>query len=379
MPDLVVVGGGAIGLAVAWEAARSGAGVSLVDPVPGRGASWAAAGMLAPVTEVHYGEEATLAFNLLSARLYPAFVDELRAATDLDPGYRRSGTLMVARDADDNAALDDVFRYQTELGLAAARLRGRECRELEPGLAPSVRGGIVVEDDHQVDNRALVEALLRACAGEGVDIVSERAAGIDSESGRATGVRLDSGEAIPAGAVVIAAGAATRSIAGLPPEARVVRPVKGQLLHLRSMTGAPFTSQNVRGLDVYLVSRGNGRVVVGATSEESGVDRGPTAGAVHQLLDEARRLLPDVDELDFVEVASGLRPATPDNAPLLGPTSLEGLVLATGHYRNGILQTPATARAVVQVALAGVVPEEIAPFAPARFVTVLSASAGRPS
>jgi glycine oxidase len=366
MPDLVVVGGGAIGLAIAWRASDAGLEVVVMDPEPGRGASWAAAGLLAPITEVHYGEEALLAFNLHSARLYPDFIAELRRATDLDPGYRRCGTLMVAADADENAALDDVFKFQIELGLAATRLRSKDCRDLEPGLAPSVRGGILVEDDHQIDNRALVTALLEACVRGNVTFVTERAREVVTSAESVSAVRTKERE-IAAPVVVLAAGCGTPSIGNLPPEAVIVRPVKGQLLHLRSRGGAPFTAHNVRGRDVYLVARNDGRVVVGATVEEMGFHSSVTAGAVQWLLDEVRRLLPDVDELDFVEATAGLRPGTPDNAPLIGRTSVDGLLVATGHYRNGILLTPATAEAMVRLVVDGATPPEISAFDPLRF------------
>jgi glycine oxidase len=371
MPDLVVVGGGAIGLGVAWRAARAGLTVVVVDEHPGRGASWAAAGLLAPVTEVHYGEEALLELTLASARKYPEFVAELADASGIDPGYRQCGTLIVARDSDDNAELERIFSFQSELGLHPVRLNGRDCRALEPGLAPSTRGGILVEDDHQIDNRAFVSALVAACERAGVEFVRAEAAALEQEAR----VRLESGEQVDAATVVIAAGARTASIAGVPPEAAVVRPVKGQLLHLRCRAMAPFTAHNVRGLDVYVLSRSDGRVVVGATVEEMGYDDSVTAGATHLLLDEARRLLPDVDELQFVEAVAGLRPGTPDNAPLLGATSAPGVVLATGHYRNGILLTPITADAIVELLIEGAAPPEIAPFDPMRFGRVEAATA----
>ena len=369
MADLVVVGGGAVGLAVAWRAAREGATVTLLDPAPGRGASWAAAGMLAPVTEVHYGEEALLELNLLSARRWPSFAVELAEESGLDAGYAHCGTVMVARDADDNAELDDVFAFQRELGLAATRLRSSECRALEPGLAPSVRGGILVEDDHQVDNRAFVDALLEACRRADVQLVPDAAEEIVTAKGAVTAVRTRAG-GIPAETVVLATGSRTASIGGLPPEAVVVRPVKGQLVHLRSASGARFTEHNVRGRDVYVVSRPDGRVVVGATVEEMGFDTSVTSGGVHYLLDEARRLLPGVDELQFVEAVAGSRPGTPDNAPLLGRTSIEGLVMATGHYRNGILLAPATADAIVALVRGDEPAAEITAFDPARFSAV---------
>src|ERR671918_383384 len=161
--DVVVVGGGVIGLGIAWRAAAAGMAVTVVDPAPGRGASWAAAGMLAPVTEVHYGERLLLELNLAAAARWPSFAADVEQASGLDVGYRRCGTLAVARDADDNAALEDLYRFQRGCGLDVERLRSRECRQLEPGLAPGIRGGVLAAGDHQVDNRALVQALLVAC------------------------------------------------------------------------------------------------------------------------------------------------------------------------------------------------------------------------
>jgi glycine oxidase len=369
MPEIAVIGGGAVGLSIAWRAAQQGAAVTVIDEEPGRGASWAAAGMLAPVTEVHYGEDSLLQLNIASAALWPGFAADLTAASDVDPGYRSCGTLIVARDADDNAALDDVFEWQQRLGLAATRLKSRECRDAEPGLAPGTRGGILVEGDHQVDNRALVTALLEACVRSGVELVREAAVSIEERREASARVMLAGGRGIAADHIVLAAGWRSALITGAPVELRALRPVKGQLLHLRSRAPGSWTQHNVRGLDVYVVSRPDGRVVVGATVEERADDLTVTAGGVHVLLDEARRLLPDVVELDFVEATAGLRPGTPDNAPLLGETSVAGVIAATGHYRNGILQVPVTAAAVVKL-IAGDAAPEIAPFTPARFGAV---------
>ncbi len=367
-PDVAVVGGGAIGLAIAWRAAQGGLAVTVVDPTPGRGASWAAAGMLAPATEIHFGELALLRLNLAAARRYPTFVDELEAASGRTAGYRRCGTLLVARDADDLAALDELARFQQAQGLAVQRLRGRDCRQLEPGLAPGIRGGILAPDDHQVDNRALVEALLAACERAGVAFLAARAAAVRTAAERVRGLAVDGDEVVECPTVVLAAGCWTGSLGGLPPGAvPAVRPVKGQLLHLRTRDGTPPCSHNVRGLDVYVVPRADGRVVVGATVEEQGFDTTVTAGAVHDLLRAALELLPDIAELELRETVAGLRPGAPDNAPLLGASLLDGLVLACGHYRNGILLTPVTADAIAELLLTGRAPDWIAPFSPHRF------------
>jgi glycine oxidase len=380
-PDAVVVGGGVIGLAIAWRAALAGMTVTVVDEAPGRGASWAAAGMLAPVTEVHYGERPLLALNLAAAARWPTFAAEVEEASGLPVGYRPGGTLAVARDADDNAALEDLYQFQLRCGLEVERLRSRECRQLEPGLAPSIRGGVLAAGDHQVDNRALVEALLVACQRVGVRMVAGRVAELAVEGDRVIGVALGDGERLAAGTVVLAAGCWSGTLGGVAAEALPpVRPVKGQLLYLRGPADEPLCSRNVRGLEVYVVPRGDGRVVVGATVEEQGFDTRVTAGAVHDLLRAALELLPDVAELELTETVCGLRPGSPDNAPMIGPAGPEGLVVATGHYRNGILLTPVTADAVAELLASGRVPEAIAPFAPGRFAGGVPATlGGRPS
>lgn len=399
-PDAVVVGGGVIGLAIAWRAALAGMTVTVVDEVPGRGASWAAAGMLAPVTEVHYGERPLLALNLAAAARWPTFAAEVEEASGLPVGYRPGGTLAVARDADDNAALEDLYQFQLRCGLEVERLRSRECRQLEPGLAPSIRGGILAAGDHQVDNRALVEALLAACQHAGVWMVTGRVAELAVEGDGVTGVVLSGGgpaghgsstsagpvpsraegETLAAGVVVLAAGCWSGGLGGLAAEVLPpVRPVKGQLLYLRGPADQPLCSRNVRGLEVYVVPRTDGRVVVGATIEEQGFDTTVTAGAVHDLLRAALELLPDVAELELAETVVGLRPGSPDNAPMLGPAGPDGLVVATGHYRNGILLTPVTADAIAELLATGQVPEMIAPFTPGRFADGVPTASGRMS
>jgi glycine oxidase len=283
----------------------------------------------------------------------------------------------VARDADDNAALEDLYRFQVRCGLDVQRLRSRECRQLEPGLHPGIRGGVLAAGDHQVDNRALVRALLVACERAGVRLVQGRVAELATQGDRVTGVVLDNGETLSAGTVVLAAGCWSGGLGGLAAEALPpVRPVKGQLLYLRGPADQPLCSGNVRGLVVYVVPRGDGRVVVGATVEEQGFDTRVTAGAVHDLLRAAMELLPDVAELELVETVVGLRPGSPDNAPMLGPAGPEGLVVATGHYRNGILLTPVTADAVAELLATGQVPELIAPFGPGRFAGRVPAEGG---
>ncbi len=365
--DVAIVGGGVIGLSVAWRAASLGLRVTVVDPEPGSGASHYAAGMLAPVTEVHYGEAELLQLNLMSSRRYPSFVAELEAASSTPVGYRETGTLAVAFDADDRGVLDDLHKYQTSLGLTSEPLTSRECRELEPMLAPQVRSGLRIDGDHQVDNRRLVKALVVACERAGVRFHRRRAQRFVVEGGRVVGV-----DDLRAGQSVLAAGCWSGRLAGLPPDAvPPVRPVKGQILRLRVDPARPILGRTVRafvhGRPVYLVPRADGEIVLGATGEELGYDTTVTVGAVSDLLADARQLLPGLSEAELHESSAGLRPGSPDNAPLIGPATLPGLVVATGHYRNGVLLAPATADAVAQLLATGALPAGFAAFDPRRF------------
>jgi glycine oxidase len=344
--DVVVVGGGIIGLAVAWRGASSGLRVAVVDPAPGGGASYAAAGMLAPVSEVTYTEEPLLRLGLESLSRWPGFAAELAEASGHDLDYRADGTLDVAFGSDDLAALDDMAVFMGKLGLPVERLTGRECRRLEPMLAPAVRGGLLAEGDAWVDPRRVTAALLSALGRAGVPVLRERAAGVAVEADAVRGVRLASGEELRAERVVLASGAWTGALDGLPPGLLPpVRPVKGQIMRLRSPE--PLLGHCVRGMvhgsSAYLVPRGDGELVLGATQEEMGFDTRVTAGALWELLRDARELVPGITELELAEVVAGLRPGTPDNLPLIGPTALEGLLMATGHHRGGVLLTPLTA------------------------------------
>jgi glycine oxidase len=374
--DVVVVGGGVIGLAAAWKIAVRGLSVGVVDPEPGRGASWAAAGMLAPVSEVHRGEEPLLALNLASARRWPAFAAELGDAVGRPIGYRSSGTLVVAADDGDRAWTEELYAFQRELGLGVDWLTGRHARHLEPSIAPGVRAAIWAPDDHQVDNRLLIRALLDVVADAGVALHRHQAAALERSAGAVSGVRLAGGRTLRAGAVVLAAGCWSGQLDGLPAEAvPAVRPVKGQILRLLPSERAPVLTRTVRGIvqgsSVYVVPREDRTVVVGATVEERGFDTAVTAGAVYELLRDAHRVVPGITEMVVGEVSAGLRPGTPDNAPIVGPVSggsADGLVLATGHYRQGILLAPLTAAAVAAMVAGDEPPEEIAPFGPDRFV-----------
>jgi glycine oxidase len=368
--DVVIVGGGVIGLATAWRSLGRGLRVTVADPEPATKASYVAAGMLTPVSELSYGEESLLHLGLASRDRYSSFVAELEEVSGQQTGYRNDGTLKVALDADDLAVVDELRRFQESLGIPAEALTGRECRRLEPMLAPSVRGGLLAPADGSIDPRRLSAALLTAVERLGGTLVRERVTEVLTGNGRATGVRLESGTDVHADQVVLAAGPWTQDLKGVPPGLLPpVRPVKGQVLRLRSET--PVLGRSIRGLvrgsSVYLVPRTDGELVVGATQEVMGFDTTVTAGGLWELLRDARELLPGITELAFTEVTAGLRPGSPDNAPMMGATALPGLLLATGHFRNGVLYTPVTGDVMAELLATGEMPEVARPFSPGRF------------
>jgi len=356
--DVVVVGGGIIGLAIAWRASTQGLHAAVVDPDPGRGATWAAAGMLAPVAEAHFGEEALAALNVAAVRAWPGFAADLESASGQPVHFRADGTLLVAGDPSDRAATDRVLAFHQAIGLSAERLGARACREAEPLLAPGISGGVDLPDDHQVDNRSTVAALVAACRSAGVDFVPDEVARIDLRHGRVDEVTLTDGARLGAGAVVVAAGSRSGDIGGLPEAARPpVRPVRGATVRLRAGQGVPRLTRTVRALvhgrTCYLVPRDDGGLVLGATMEERGSDRTVLLGGLADLVEDARRVVPALDEYSVLETTSGLRPGSPDNGPMVGTTGTDGLVVATGHFRNGILLAPLTATEVVGLLVRG--------------------------
>jgi glycine oxidase len=368
--DAIFVGGGAIGLCGAWYAARRGARVAVVErAAPGAGATAVAAGMLAPVGELSFGEPDLLEMTLASARLYPEFVAELEAETGMRTGYATLGALHIALDRDEAAQLRRVHELQRSLQLDAEWLAPRRCRELEPGLTPSFAGGVHAQREAAIDPRALSAALAAALAAAGVEAITgaEVSEGIfDGE--RLRGVRTAAGEELSAEAVVLAAGAWSGAASWLPEHARpAVRPVKGEVLELRSRHGDPPPARRILASErVYLVPREDGRLIVGATAQERGFDTAVTAGGVLELLREAYRLLPEVAEMELAGSVAGLRPGTPDNLPLIGRGAIDGLLLATGHFRNGILLAPLSGLAVAALLAGEPVPAAIAAADPAR-------------
>ena len=339
----------------------------LVDRGPLAGATTAvAAGMLAPVSEADPQEGSLTRLGLESARRWPSFAAELADVSGIDVAHRACGTLLVARDADEAGWLDRELALRERLGLQARALLPSQARALEPALAPSLRAAAEVPGDHAVDPRLVGAALAVAAERAGAKLRPQTAVErLVVSGGRAAGLELQDGATVEATHVVVAAGPWSGALPGLPDAARVpVRPVKGQLLRLRDPghdPSAPLLSRVVRHETGYVVPRGDGRYVVGATVEERGFDTSVTALALHELLRDASELVPGLLELEVEEPLAGLRPGTPDNAPVLGPSgALPGLHWATGHHRNGILLAPVTGDL-----LAAALAEEDAPVAPA--------------
>ncbi|HTA33342.1 MAG TPA: glycine oxidase ThiO [Solirubrobacteraceae bacterium] len=354
--DVAIVGGGIIGMAIAWRARQRGMSVTVLErDVLGRGTSRVAAGMLAPVVEVEFGDAGRrmLELGLRSAHLWPAFASELEASCGRSVGLMRTGTLLLARDADDARELERQLDFRRSLGLAVTRLRPSQAREREPALAPTVRLALDAGDDHSVDPRLVLDALGHACETAGVDVRAHTPVAsiqLDVSGKRVGGVVLEGGEQVRAAHVVLAAGPWSGQIDGVPSAARVpVRPVKGQILRLRDPAGPGMLRTVVRFRGGYLVPRADGRYVLGATVEERGFELSATAGGVYELLRDAHELVPGISELEIEELSVGLRPGTPDNAPAIGAAAVDGLIWATGHYRNGILLAPLTAELVLGV------------------------------
>ncbi len=368
--DVLVVGAGVAGLGVAWRLAKGGLAVTVLDRgVPGRGATWAAAGMLAPTVELGFEELDLYALSRESLARWPAFAAELESATGLTIGLRTEGTLVVADDRDSLLRLRRLFDFQKTNGAPVEWLSGEAAREREPLLSPRIPAAVWSPTDHQVDNRALVHALAAAVEAAGGTIRHEAPVASVQPDAVRPAVVLESGERLEARAVVLAAGAWTSGLAGVVPAP--VRPVKGQMLSLRQ-TDAVRLGVTVRGPDAYLVPKPGDRLVVGATSEERGHDTAVTAGGLYRILEGAVAVVPGIEELDVIETWAGLRPASRDHAPILGRTAAPGVALATGHYRHGILLAPVTADEVaedVRAMLAGS-PETrplLRPFSPLRF------------
>lgn len=342
--SVVVVGAGVVGTVTAVRAVDAGNQVTLLDPRPRSGASWVAGGMLAPLTEAWPGEEELLDLGTKALARWPEFATEL-AGRGHDPGLSLAGTLVVGTDAADAAELDRVAEFLAGQGRAVDRLTGRQARELEPTIGPSVRSGLSVPGDLAVDNRKLLDALLALLADLGVTPRPAEVTGV-----RQGAVHCADGSRIECDVAVLAAGAWSGA---LHPALRdVVRPVKGEILRLRARPGSlPPPTRTVRGMvegrHVYLVPRDGGGLVVGATQYEAGFEPGPRVAGVRDLLADAERLVPGIGDYEFLECAANFRPGTPDNLPVV--RWLEpGVLAVTGHGRNGMLLLPVTADLVAE-------------------------------
>jgi glycine oxidase len=364
-----------VGLGIAWRLAGRAAVTVFDRGRAGSGASHAAAGMLAACCEAEPGEEALVTLGRESQARWPAFAAELQHASGVDVEVRTEGTLVLAQTADDQRELAHRLEFQRRLGLPLEWLSAAATRAREPHLAGKIAGAVFSPQDHQVDNRKLVQALRIAAEAAGVTIREQTPVKeFIVQGGRARGVVLDDGTIAPADVVVLAAGAWSRSIAGLPPDRRPpVRPVKGQMLALRMEPASPLLSHVLWAPGAYLVPRRDGRLIVGATVEEKGFDETVTAGGLLALLDAAWRAIPAVEELPIDEIWVGHRPGSRDDAPVLGPGPLDSLFYATGHHRNGILLAPITADAMAQLVLDGVVDPAIKPFGLERFLAARAA------
>jgi glycine oxidase len=374
--DVIIIGAGVIGLGIAWRLAQRGVKVTVFDKGgAGAGASHAAAGMLAACVEAEPGEEALVALGRTSQAQWPNFAAELERVTGISVDLRREGILMIALTADDQARLQHNLEFQRRLGLPLEWIGAAELRRREPHLGSTLAGAVYSPQDHQVDNRKLVTALRAAAERAGATIREHQSVlGIVIAGERAHGITLADGTEVAADAVVLAAGAWSRTIEGVAPALRPpVRPLKGQAIALQMDPAAPLIRHVCWAPGVYMVPRNDGRLILGATVEEKGFDPNLTAGGVLALLEAAWRAVPAVEELPIAEMWVGHRPGSRDDAPILGPSAVPGLIYATGHHRNGILLAPVTANFIASAVVDGIVAPAIAPFGVDRFTPAQAA------
>jgi len=330
-----IVGSGIIGLATAFELSSRGHTITIIDPAPGQGASYAAAGMLAPAAETVWGQGPLHQLLSASSARYPQFVDRLEAATGVRPDYLQSSTLVVAAEPADREALHDLVELQSSLGLSAEKLLPSQARSLEPALASNISGAVLCAEDHQIDPRSVVRILLQHFHN---DLVHEQAEELITEGSGTCAVRTASGKVFAADQTIIATALGTvKGLGKLP-----LRPVHGDILRIQSPPGPALLTRIIRGIvhrqNVYLVPRKDGSLVLGASVRE---DQNPevNVGAMYNLLDNARRLVPGIIDCSLNEVIARPRPATADDRPLIGRID-PGLVLSTGYSRHGVLLSP---------------------------------------
>ena len=375
--EVAIVGAGVIGLSCAFELAKRGKSVTVIErEESGFGASTVAAGMLTPSFEVETTPPSLVELQLDSLRRYPSFVAEIEGASDLSCEYRDEGTLWVSRHRDDELELEHIRKIQEDRGLPARRLTGRETRQIEPYLSPRIIGGLLVETDHQVNSRKLVPALAAACRSLGVELFEHTAVKtVERSSGRIelTLQSPDGQSTLCAGQVLLAAGVWLEEGLVTPLPQIGMRPIKGQIVHLK---GQPLVNRVLRNSDVYIVPRAGGELLLGATEEEQGFDLQPTAGGTLDLLRYAFEILPGLYDLYVSEIDVGLRPAVSDHQPVLGPTESDGIFIAGGHYRGGVILAPATAYWMAELITTGSVPRAIEPFGVDRLVAQQQEAAG---
>ena len=365
---VLIVGGGTIGLATGFELLQRGVPVTLFErDRAGRGTSWQAAGMLAPDTEIQFEELELYRLNRESLSRWPEFAASVESASGQAVDYRDEGTLIVADDADSREQIRRLYDFQVEEGLDVDWITGDEAREIEPFVGPRVSAAIWCDSDHQVDNRLLLDALREAFVQKGGTLHENTPVDAVVPDDDRPAVSTADGQHVAGRRVVVAAGVWSRGIDGLESApAPSVRPVKGQMLQLRMER--PFELEHViRGPDAYLAPKSSGRLVIGATSEEMGFDTTVTAGGLYDLLEGAWEVVPGIYDLVVDETWAGLRPASRDHAPILGATDAPGVVMATGHYRHGILLTPVTAQEIARLIVDGETSRWIEPFSPTRF------------
>lgn len=379
--SFVIAGGGVIGLSLAFALLRKGVDVLVLErDYVGAGAGGVAVGMLAPASEAEHVTIPLLRLAQESHRLYPEWVAAVEQASDRSCGLRMEGTLLVALDRDGEDEIARLAAFQERLGVAGTWITPEQVLDLEPNVSPRATGALHLPQDFQVNPQAMLVALERAVTSLGGRIVTgATVTGFETERGKLRQVvgqvhlAANAGEgqnrpaprdfAVACDAAVLAAGAWSSRDVAWPAAPLGIRPVKGQVLHLR---GPDLIRHVVRTPEVYLVPRDDGRLVVGATMEEQGFDAAATAGAVMDLLWNARRLVPGIYDLALTEVRVGFRPATRDQLPLIGSTSVPGLYVATGHFRHGVLLAPATATLMGDLLTGGPLSPLIEPFRPVR-------------
>jgi glycine oxidase len=341
--DAVIAGGGLIGASIALELAEAGLKVGLFDArEPGREASWASGGMISPAPE-NPGMIPFVPMSLASVALYPEFIRKVEELSGINVGYQKNGALDVILDGNVQEQLSTVIALQHGVGLKAQALSAEQARQMEPSLTEEMQAAIFREDEASLDTRAFVDATLKAAAKKGVEIVAGNGAkALWKSGGRCKGLTLENGQ-VEAKWTVVAAGCFSARIEGVAPYAPVF-PAKGQMIALRCES---VELKRILWLEhKYLVPRKDGRIVAGSTIERTGFDHDVTAGGVQLILREVMKMVPALENARIEETWAGLRPDSPDHLPIIGPTDVDGLLIATGHFRSGVLLAPVTARMI---------------------------------